>query len=55
MMNQPETLDVPILDLVPNNEISTEEKIEKDIVTKLVQDKMGQLDTIYQKLCGIST
>jgi RNA polymerase sigma-70 factor (ECF subfamily) len=49
MMNQPETLDVPILDLVPNNDISTEEKIEKDIVTKLVQDKMGQLDTIYRK------
>lgn len=49
MMNQPETLDVPILDLVPNNEISTEEKIEKEIVTKLVQDKMGQLDTIYRK------
>ncbi len=24
-------------------------KIEKDIVTKLVQDKMGQLDSIYQK------
>jgi len=49
MMSQPETLDVPILDLVPNNDISTEEKIEKDIVTKLVQDKMGQLDTIYRK------
>ena len=49
MMNQPETLDVPILDLVPNNDISTEEKIEKDIVTKLVQDKMGQLDGIYRK------
>jgi len=49
MMNQPETLDVPILDLVPNNDISTEEKIEKDIVTQLVQDKMGQLDGIYRK------
>lgn len=49
MMHQPETLDVPILDLVPNNDISTEEKIEKDVVTKLVQDKMVQLDTIYQK------
>ncbi|MEG0261136.1 MAG: RNA polymerase sigma factor [Lysinibacillus sp.] len=49
MMNQPETLDVPILDLVPNNEISTEEKIEKDVITQVVQEKMGQLDTIYQK------
>lgn len=30
-MNQPETLDVPILDLVPNNDISTEEKKLKKI------------------------
>ncbi|MGE7020862.1 RNA polymerase sigma factor [Solibacillus cecembensis] len=49
MMNQPEQLDVPILDLVPNNEISTEEKIEKTEITKIVQEKMGQLDGIYQK------
>ena len=49
MMNQPEQLDVPILDLVPNNEISTEEKIEKVEITKIVQEKMEQLDTIYQK------
>lgn len=49
MMNQPEQLDVPILDLVPNNEISTEEKIEKVEITKIVQEKMIQLDTIYQK------
>ena len=49
MMSQPETLDVPILDLVPNNEISTEEKVEKEVVTKIVQEKMQQLDGIYQK------
>ena len=49
MMNQPEQLDVPILDLVPNNDISTEEFIEKTEVTKIVQEKMGQLDGIYQK------
>ncbi|MCP1143492.1 RNA polymerase sigma factor [Lysinibacillus endophyticus] len=49
MMSQPETLDVPILDLVPNNDISTEEQIEKDAVTKIVQEKMLQLDGIYQK------
>ncbi|WP_332651574.1 RNA polymerase sigma factor [Lysinibacillus sp. 54212] len=48
-MNQPETLDVPILDLVPNNEISTEEKIEKTEITKIVQEKMNELDGIYQK------
>lgn len=49
MMSQPETLDVPILDLVPNNELSTEEQIEKVAVTKIVQEKMQQLDGIYQK------
>lgn len=49
MMNQPEQLDVPILDLVPNNEISTEEMIEKTEITKIVQQKMNQLDGIYQK------
>lgn len=48
-MSQPETLDVPILDLVPNNEISTEEQIEKTEITKIVQEKMHELDTIYQK------
>lgn len=54
MMSQPETLDVPILDLVPNNEISTEEKVEKEVVTKIVQEKMQELDGIYQKHYGIS-
>jgi len=49
MMNQPEQLDVPILDLVPNNETSTEELIEKTEITKMVQEKMNQLDGIYQK------
>lgn len=49
VLNQPETLDVPILDLVPNNEISTEEKVEKVAVTKIIQEKMQQLDVIYQK------
>ncbi|RHW40119.1 RNA polymerase sigma factor [Lysinibacillus yapensis] len=49
MMSQPETLDVPILDLVPNNEISTEEQVEKVAVTKIVQEKMQELDGIYQK------
>ena len=49
VLNQPETLDVPILDLVPNNEISTEEQVEKVAITKIVQEKMKQLDVIYQK------
>jgi RNA polymerase sigma factor (sigma-70 family) len=49
MMNQPEQLDVPVLDLVPTNEISVEDKIEKVEVSKIVQEKMQQLDSIYQK------
>ncbi|MFF5994071.1 MULTISPECIES: RNA polymerase sigma factor [unclassified Lysinibacillus] len=49
MMSQPETLDVPILDLVPNNDISTEEQIVKTEITQIVQEKMRQLDGIYQK------
>ncbi len=49
MMNQPEQLDVPILDLVPNNEVSTEEQVEKVEITKIVQEKMHELDAIYQK------
>lgn len=48
MMNQPDTLDVPVLDLVPNNELSTEEVIEQDAIAQIVQDKIGQLDTIYR-------
>ena len=49
MMSQPETLDVPILDLVPNNDLSTEEQIEKTEITKIVQEKIHELDAIYQK------
>lgn len=49
MMNQPETLDVPLLDLVPANELLTEEQIEKVEISKIVQRKMRELDAIYQK------
>lgn len=49
VMYQPETLDVPILDLVPDTDISTEEIIEKQEISKIVQEKMGELDSIYQK------
>ncbi|MEK4093954.1 MULTISPECIES: RNA polymerase sigma factor [unclassified Viridibacillus] len=48
MMNQPDTLDVPVLDLVPNNELSTEEVIEQDAIAQIVQDKIGKLDAIYR-------
>lgn len=46
---QPETLEVPILDLVPNDDLSTEDKVEKDVIKQLVQDKMKKLDAIYRK------
>lgn len=46
---QPENLDVPVLELVPNNELSTEEKIEKDVIRQVVQQKINQLDVIYRK------
>lgn len=48
MMNQPDTLDVPVLDLVPSNELTTEEIIEKADVSKLVQEKINELDGIYR-------
>lgn len=48
MMNQPDTLDVPVLDLVPNNELSTEEVIEQDAIAQIVQEKIGKLDAIYR-------
>ena len=47
-MNQPDTLDVPVLDLVPNDDLSTEELIEKEDVAKVVQAKISQLDGIYK-------
>ena len=35
--------------MVPNNDISPEEMIEKTEITKIVQEKMSQLEGIYQK------
>ncbi|MBS7344974.1 MAG: RNA polymerase sigma factor [Caryophanon sp.] len=48
MMHQPEALDVPVLDLVPNNDLSTEEKVEQDVMSTIVQTKVNELDTIYK-------
>ncbi|MGX9133039.1 RNA polymerase sigma factor [Rummeliibacillus sp. JY-2-4R] len=48
MMSQPEALDVPVLDLVPNNEPSTEAVVEQEAVSKIVQEKINQLDSIYR-------
>ncbi|MFJ8263196.1 RNA polymerase sigma factor [Rummeliibacillus sp. NPDC094406] len=47
-MSQPETLDVPVLDLVPNNEPSTEAVVEQEAISQIVQEKINQLDSIYR-------
>ncbi|MDV6379345.1 RNA polymerase sigma factor [Sporosarcina sp. GW1-11] len=49
VMNQPDTLDVPILDLVPSNEKTPVELIEQNDIQMLVQEKIGELDGIYRK------
>lgn len=49
VMNQPDTLDVPILDLVPSKEKTPVELIEQSDIQTLVQQKIGELDGIYRK------
>ncbi len=48
VMNQPETLDVPILDLVPSKSLTPGEILEQNDIKSLVQMKIGQLDVIYR-------
>lgn len=48
VMNQPETLDVPILDLVPSDNPTPVEMIEQNDIQSMVQQKIGQLDGIYR-------
>ncbi|ARK22148.1 RNA polymerase sigma factor [Sporosarcina sp. P26b] len=49
VMNQPDTLDVPILDLVPSNSKTPAELMEQSDISELVQQKIGELDGIYRK------
>ncbi|MBY0221203.1 RNA polymerase sigma factor [Mammaliicoccus sciuri] len=49
VMNQPDTLDVPLLDLVPSDAKTPVELIEQNDIQMLVQQKIGQLDGIYRK------
>lgn len=49
VMNQPETLDVPILDLVPSDNPTPAELLEQNDIQTLVQQKIGELDAIYRK------
>src|SRR6185437_2964417 len=48
VMHQPETLDVPILDLVPSDNPTPVEMIEQNDIQLMVQQKIGQLDGIYR-------
>lgn len=49
VMNQPTTLDVPILDLVPSDSLTPGEQVEKNDIQSLVRQKIGELDGIYGK------
>lgn len=48
VMNQPPTLDVPILDLVPSTTLTPGEIVEKNDIQSLVQQKISELDGIYR-------
>ena len=49
VMNQPDTLDVPILDLVPSDSLTPAELLEQNDIQSIVQQKIGELDVIYRK------
>ncbi|MFD1929462.1 RNA polymerase sigma factor [Sporosarcina siberiensis] len=49
VMNQPDTLDVPLLDLVASEDLTPGELLEKNDIEFLVQQKIGELDVIYRK------
>ena len=48
VMHQPDTLDVPILDLVPSDQPTPVEMIEQNDIQVMVQQKIGELDAIYR-------
>ena len=48
VINQPSTLDVPLLDLVPSNTLTPGEIVEKNDIQSLVQQKISELDIIYR-------
>lgn len=48
ILNQPEQLDVPVLDLIPSHSLSTEDMLEKDDLSQMVQKKIAALDHIYK-------
>ena len=48
ILNQPDQLDVPVLDLIPCDSLNAEDILEKDDLSQMVQLKIGQLDGIYK-------
>ena len=48
VMNQPSTLDVPILDLVASDTLTPGELVEQNDIQSLVRQKVGELDGIYR-------
>ena len=48
MAQQPKELDISLLDLIPADEIGTEELLEQQDVSQLLRLKIGELDTIYR-------
>ncbi|WP_040227460.1 RNA polymerase sigma factor [Bhargavaea cecembensis] len=49
VMDQPDSLDVPILDLVPCADPTADDLLERDDMRQIVQSKLAELDAIYQK------
>lgn len=47
--NQPEQLDISLLDLIASDVLSVEEQLEKEDVCEIVRTKISELDAIYQK------
>ena len=48
VLNQPDTLDIPVLDLVPSDTLSAEDILEKSDLSQMVREKITELDSIYQ-------
>lgn len=46
---QPDNLEVSILDLIPSDNMTAEQLLERADMSQIVQEKIGQLDAIYQK------
>lgn len=47
--NQPEHLDISLLDLIAADVMSVEEQLEKEDVGEIIRSKVAELDAIYQK------